>query len=209
MKLFKKTFPYSFLFFTISMLSQEKNQEWQQLKEAAHAIGYCTYHSNMSYCNEHIPEKNKREKKANKDEDVYYFLMEEEWATTRVKEWATKQQNDPENYLIMFDILQGESINGQKTIQKPYNSFFILNLTDPIVIGLSSNMDGSIARVSIKVRNNNGLILENTLWREFISNRTGLIQKNISFTIHSENQAKESLHAFMNALNEFNKLLEK
>lgn len=184
---FKFVFFLSIIFLNLSCSQQKRiiqqdSTSWDSLKNAAHQIGFCIYHSSHNHCTDHSDEFAKREKETPDDMDTYYFEMKKEWAENRLDEWSKRQEQPVENFLILFDVAQDFSL--EKTKPETYNSFkgfILIDLTDSIeFVFFNKN------KIIIKSDEKNAL-MENTLWREFMTGRLGRFSPSIDFDLIGKN----------------------
>ena len=177
--------------FFCSSLCYAQNNNWNKLKKSAHNIGLCVYNINEAHCTEHETAQKKYEEKANEDEDVYYFLMTKKWAKKRLTEWAKQQQGDAKTQILLFDINQGFEYQSKSNNPKANNRFYILDLKDELTLKI-----GHKGYHLIISHNNAPNMLENSLWREFMSGRLGLLKKEIEFSAFSKSNPKKRLKTF-------------
>ncbi len=182
------------LFFNISH-TQENRDTWKALKESAHEIGFCVYNVNESFCDEHKIAKAKYEEEASEEEDVNYFVMKEEWAKKRMKDWAVKQALDENALLLVFDIDQGYENRERKSYLKPNYKYFILNLKDNLEFKIEKRSKKKVFRCTISHKQKPNM-LENSLWREFMTGRFGLLKKSVEFNVFSKSKVKRRLKSF-------------
>ncbi|MFK8006540.1 MAG: hypothetical protein AB8H03_09220 [Saprospiraceae bacterium] len=160
------------------------NSDWNGLKNAAHQIGFCIYHPSKKHCKDHSNELTKREKSAPEDLDIYYFEMKKEWAQNRLNKWSEQQAQPTENFLILFDIAQNKP--SEKLATETFNlfrGFVLIDLTDSIQFIFSKKEKN---KMTIKSDGKNAL-MENTLWREFMTGRLGRFSNNIEFDLIGKN----------------------
>ncbi len=181
--------------------SQDLFQKWGDLKVAAHQIGFCVYNTEMPFCNEHHAEKLKRQQEAG-EEEVDYFVMTEEWASQRISKWSERQKRDRESGVILFDIRQGKHPAGVTSNRKPYNSFVLFSLSDSIHFRNPRIISAHGAMVTVTCKEQ-GVILENVLWREFMTGRLGRLVKSTSFNILTKSDVKLEYQKFQDAFKAF------
>ncbi len=161
-----------------------QDSSWIAFKNTAHQIGFCIYHSSKNHCTDHSDEFFKREKETPEDFDTYYFEMKKEWAKNRLDEWEKRQIQPAEDFLILYDVAQNFSL--EKTKTETYNlfqGFILIDLTDSIEFVFSNNNNPEMI---IKSKGKNAL-MENTLWREYMSGRLGRFSKKIDFKLIGKN----------------------
>lgn len=159
---------------------------WLNLNNAAHQIGFCIYHPSKSHCKNHSNELAKREKTAPVDLDVYYFEIKKEWAQDRLNDWSERQAQPAENFLILFDIAQNKP--SEKSETETFNlfrGFVLIDLTDTIDFTFQKK-DLNQSMMSIESDEKNAL-MENTLWREFMTGRLGRFSPKIEFELMGKN----------------------
>ncbi|WP_452596658.1 hypothetical protein [Pontimicrobium sp. MEBiC01747] len=171
-----------------SSLSYAQNNNWAKLKKSAHAIGFCIYNINEAYCNEHKAILNKHE--GEEDEEVHYFLMKEKWAKKRITDWAQQQKSHAKTHILLFDINQGFKYKNKLNNKKTNNRFYIIDLKDQLILKIGYK------KYNITISNNKPNILENSLWREFMSGRLGLLKKRIEFNAFSKSKPNRHLKKF-------------
>jgi hypothetical protein len=180
-----------FSLFLFSSLCYAQNNNWDKLKKSAHSIGFCIYNINEPHCNKHEATLKKYEENAKEDEDVYYFLLKEDWAKKRLTEWAEQQQGNLKTHILLFDINQGFKYRNELNSPKANSRFYILDLKDELTLKIGYK------RYSLTISHNNEPnILENSLWREFMSGRLGLLKKKIEFNAFSKSKPKKRLKVF-------------
>lgn len=184
------------------LLGQEKREQWQRLKEASHAIGFCVYNTDMPFCNDHELEKEKREQAASKDDEVFYFIMKKEWAAPRVAKWAQRQHKTPSSGLILFDIRQGKKPANVTRPQRPYNSFLLLSLSDSIAFNAWRTHDEYTAAFIVNSPGEQSM-LENGLWREFMTGRLGRLVDKATFNIVVDGGVNSKYQQFQQAFENF------
>lgn len=177
--------------FLFSSLCYAQNNNWDRLKKSAHNIGFCVYNINQTFCNAHQSLKTKYEQETKEDEDVYYFLMQEDWAKKRITDWAEQQQGNPKTHILLFDINQGFMHRNKSNSPKANSRFYILDLKNELI--LKTGYKGYDLTIS---HNNKPNILENSLWREFMSGRLGLLKKKIEFNAFSKSKPRKPLKVF-------------
>jgi hypothetical protein len=185
-----------FIFLLFSNLSFSQNEDstiqdsssWIVLKNAAHKIGFCIYHPSKNYCSDHSNEFAERDKNTPEDEETYYFEMKKEWAQNRLDKWAERHEQPVENLLILFDVSQKHSLNKSEP-EKTINSdrgFVWIDLTDTIDFTFHKKNKGE-SMMMIKSDGKNAL-MENFLWREFMTGRLGRFNPKIDFKLIGENR---------------------
>ncbi len=174
------------------------------LKNAAHDIGFCIYHSSQNHCTDHSDEFAKRDKNTPEDEETFYFEMKKGWAQNRLDEWGKQQEQSVEDFLILFDVAQRHSLDtleaGQTT--NSYRGFVLIDLTDTIDFTFNKKNKGE-SIMTIKSDGKNAL-MENFLWREFMSGRLGRFNPKIELMLIGEN-AKTNFEKFKEAFLVFQK----
>ncbi|MFD0864075.1 hypothetical protein ACFQ1M_17810 [Sungkyunkwania multivorans] len=184
--------------------SQEDLKEWTGLKDAAHDIGFCVFHLDMPFCDAHIEELERRQEEAGEDTDVYYFLMKEKWASKRIIDWAQRFEHDGKDGLLLFDIRQNRSPKNSKHYEKSSNNFMLFSLKDSIQFAPARRLSEDKVIVTV-LAEKDATILENVLWREFMSGRLGLLSKKILLPIATDEEAHVKYAAFVDALRTFKK----
>ncbi len=185
-----------FIFLLFSNLSFSQNEDstiqdsssWIVLKNAAHKIGFCIYHPSKNHCTDHSNKFAERDKNTPEDEETYYFEMKKEWAQNRLDKWAERHEQPVENFLILFDVSQKHSLNKsepEKTINS-YRGFVLIDLTDTIDFTFHQKNKGE-SMMMIKSDGKNAL-MENFLWREFMTRRLGRFNPKIDFKLIGENR---------------------
>lgn len=183
---------------------KQDSSSWIALKNTAHQIGFCIYHPSRNYCTDHSGELAKREKENTEDLDVYYFEMKKEWAQNRLDEWAKRQEQPVEDFLILFDVSQKHSLDKsepEKTINS-YRGFVLIDLTDTIDYSFHKKNKGE-SMMMIKSDGKNAL-MENFLWREFMTGRLGRYTQKIDFKLIGKN-AKSDFERFKETFLNFQK----
>jgi len=171
--------------FLFSNLCFSQNNSWTRLNKSAHAIGFCIYNINESYCNQHKVSLDKYKKEAKDKEEVYYFLMKEDWAKKRVTEWAKQQQNNSNTQILIFDINQGFKHRNKNNSKKINNRFYIVDIEDELTLKIGHKGN------SISISHNKPNMLENSLWREFISGRLRLVKKKVELNAFAKSKPKK------------------
>lgn len=183
------------VFMICNTLQAQNNAVWNELKASVHKIGFCIYNVNEAFCKEHKEARAKYEMESSEDEDVNYFAMKEEWAKKRVKGWAKKQMLDENALLLLFDIDQGYKYKFKKNRVKPNNKYFILNLKDDLSFKIKRLSKKQALKCAISHRSKPNM-LENTLWREFMTGRLGLIKNNVEFNVLARSKMRKKIKAF-------------
>ncbi len=197
----------SFIFSNFSFCQNEKlvaqDSSFTLLKNAAHDIGFCIYHSSKNHCTDHEGEYAKRAENTPEDEETFYFEIKKAWAQNRLDKWAELQEQPVEDYMILFDVGQKSALEKQEeeTINS-YRGFVIINLTDTIDFSFRKKNIGELS-MTIKSKNEFAL-MENFLWREFMSGRLGRFNPNIEFELIGKN-AKSGFQNFKEKFHQFQK----
>lgn len=199
----------SFIFSNFSFCQSEKSNlsdsiAWESLKIVAHEIGFCIYHSSEKHCAEHSGELTKREKTASPDLEVFYFEMKKEWAEKRLTEWSKRQEQPVENFLILFDVAQSKP--SEETETETFNlfrGFVLIDLTDTIDFVFLEKKQAR-NKMAIKSDGQNAL-MENVLWREFMTGRLGRFSNHIEFGLIGKN-AETDFEKFKKAFLIFQKV---
>ena len=111
--------------------------------------------------------------------------------------WAAQQQSSPEDYLILFDIDQGLN-KRRKDPGLASNSLKMFVILDKrLDYRISSQPMGG--RMEIRIMAAGGTIMNNTLWREFMSGRLGKLDPIVPFMVEGD-QLTERYEAFKEAL---------
>lgn len=121
------------------------------------------------------------------DEEVDYFELKEAWAKQRIKTWAERQKINPNHYLILFDINQGNRWEEKKphNVINRYGGFSIFNLKDKISFQSKQKSKNELTcSIHSDVKDS---ILENFHWREFMTHRLGRLGDKIEFELEGEN----------------------
>ncbi|MEM6964667.1 MAG: hypothetical protein AAF573_07880 [Bacteroidota bacterium] len=160
---------------------------WEKLKSSAHQIGFCVYHINMPRCTEHDGEYERLRAITPEYEEVDYFEMKATWAKQRIKTWAERQKMPSDQYLILFDINQGNRWEEKKSngIINRYGGFSIFNLKNEISFQSKQKSEKELTcSIHSDVKDS---ILENFHWREFMTHRLGRLGNKIEFELEGEN----------------------
>lgn len=181
-------------------LPQQIEQEWLNFTKAAHQIGFCVYNVNQAYCEDHQTEKELYQ--STQEEENEYFVMHEQWAEKRVIDWAKKQNQPRESFLMIFDIRQGYTKSRSVEDKKPYRSFLVFNLSDSIKFQNFRVVDDHVAFCSI-ASNEESRMLENTQWREFMTGRLGRLTNMVTFSIVSESDVAKRYQTFLRGFEAF------
>ena len=164
------------------------NSDWNDLKKAAHQIGFCVFQSDQEICDEHKNELAKREKTAPEDQEVYYFEMKKEWAQNRLTKWSERQEQPIEDFIILFDVAQKSSL--EKSTTETFNlfrGFILMDLTDTIDFTFhKKDLNQSMMNIESDEKN---ALMENALWREFMTGRLGRFSQRIDFKLFGKNAA--------------------
>jgi len=149
---------------------------------------------------EHEGELKRREQASNPEyEEVYYFTITEEWAKTRIENSTVLDEIAKGDFLVLMDIRQDTFLTKVDTTLKvypSYNKLMILNLENDF--SFSYKRFGS-AMVNAKIKSSaQESIIENTLWREFMSARLGLLLTEVTFPIGQLDKI-EAFHLFEKA----------
>ena len=187
-------------FFNLKSYSQTKkpnDESWISLKNAAHSIGFCVYHVQQEPCNKHSQIKSEFEKVSEPESDVYYFLLNPEWAKNRLTDWAESKAPIPEDYFMLFDIDQNsfKQLYDSTKTSNSYKMFSVFDLRDKFKFKTSRETDSSLT--FYLTSNSVNSVLINTLWREYMSNRTGRLDYKIKISLSG-----------INALNDYNNFKE-
>lgn len=199
-------------FLLFSNLSFSQNEEstkqdsssWIVLKNAAHEIGFCIFHPSQNHCTDHLGELAKREKASPDDIEVHYFEMKKEWAQNRLDKWAERQNQPVEDFLILFDISQKHSLDRSEPekITNSYRGFVLMDLTNTIDFTFhKKNKSESIMMIKSDEKN---ALMENFLWREFMTGRLGRFNSEINFKLFGGNR-KTGFENFKDAFSTFQK----
>lgn len=178
---------FSLLGLSINLtFSQNNNSQdslvWENLKTASLQIGFDVFHAAHDYSSAFPNELNKREKNSPPDEEVYYFELKKEWAQTRIKKWATQHDQPINNFLILFDVAQKSSLEKEKDeMVSNYQGFILIDLTDTINLSLQEK-EKNTSTITIQSDGENAL-MENFLWREFMTHRLGRYNPMIQFDL--------------------------
>lgn len=179
------------------------NSDWDDLKKAAHQIGFCLFHSDQKICTEHKNELAKREKTAPADMEVFYFEMKKEWAQNRLNKWSERQSQPTEDFLIFFDVAQYKPSEESETKTfNLYRGFILMDLTDTIDFTFHKK-DLNQSMMTIESDGKNAL-MENVLWREFMTGRLGRFSQRIDFKLIGKN-AESDFEKFKEAFFIFQK----
>ena len=185
----------------------EQDSTWVTLKSTAHEIGFCIYHPSKNHCTDHSGEFAEREKTTTEDLDTYYFEMKKEWAQNRLEEWGKRQEQPAEDFLILFDVSQKSlSEKLEKETINSYRGFVLIDLTDTIDFTFHKKNKGE-SMMMIKSDGENAL-MENFLWREFMTGRLGRFNPKIDFKLLGKNRKtgfekfKEAFFIFQKKINE-------
>ncbi|MFK7773472.1 MAG: hypothetical protein AB8F94_15085 [Saprospiraceae bacterium] len=177
---------YFFSNITFGQTVPKINSDWNDLKKAVHQIGFCVFHSNQKICAEHKNELTEREKTAPADMEVYYFEMKKEWAQNRLNKWSERQAQPAEDFIILFDVAQYKP--SEKSETETFNlfrGFVLIDLTDTIDFAFHKK-DLNQSMMSIESEGKNAL-MENVLWREFMTGRLGRFSQKIDFKLLGKN----------------------
>lgn len=171
-----------FSFFNFKSCEKKTNQ-WELLKDAAHEIGLCVYNSQETFCTAHNNERSKREASVNiEEEDVYYFEMKEEWVKKRIEDRAGFEKRPSKEYLVLFDIKQGAFMYKDSSIvEQSMSNFLMINLKDNFLFSKRNRSDYYLECFIESDRE--ASILENFLWREYMSGRKGRLMELTSFAL--------------------------
>jgi|GEM_PF-1164316 hypothetical protein len=194
---------YFFSNITFGQTEDKINSNWNNFKNAAHQIGFCIYHSSKNHCTDHSDELAEREKKETEDFDGYYFEMKKEWAQNRLQEWEKRQEQPAENFLILFDVAQKKSF--EKSATETFNlfrGFILIDLTDTIDFTFQKK-DLNLSMMTIESDGKNAL-MENILWREFMTGRLGRFSPIINFKLIGKN-VESDFEKFKEAFFKFQK----
>lgn len=164
----------------------QQDSSWLNLKTTAHQIGFCIYHSSQNHCVEHANEFAKRKKTSPEDIEVHYFEMKKEWAESRLNKWAERQGQPVDNFMIFFDVAQKSSL--ERTDHETVSSYFgfvIIDLTDSIYFNLQK-IENNKSKITIASDDENAM-MENFLWREFMTRRLGRYSGQIDFKLIGKN----------------------
>ncbi len=162
-----------------SFLSFFQNQsDWENLKNAAHQLGFCVYRIDETYCKEHIGEYEKRQARGKEEEgEVHYFELKENWAKKRIQKFSSFHERSAKDFLMLFDVQQGPLPDSPDSYS--YHGFIIIDLKNEINF-IQIREDAKTAKCFIQSPNEYTM-MENTLWREFMSGRLGIFSKKIHF----------------------------
>ncbi len=165
------------LVYTQTASSQVRDPtHWDDLQSAAHALGVCVYQVGNAQCREHdVILTNHKE--ALENDERYYFLLDSAWATRRIQDWATERSSDPMHYLMLLDADQGFERGPPKSRSTSSLPGMFALLDKRLSYQITSNGAGS--DLSILLRTQQKTILSNTLWREFMSGRLGLMNERL------------------------------
>lgn len=175
---------------------------WDSFKSSAHQIGFCLYHIEQDVCTEH----NQIEKELIKIHadtlDTYYFTLNENWAKERLTELASRNNTNSEDYLILFDIDQGafRELYDSTTMSNTYRMFSILDINNNYTFTVRNRISKVLLIIQSDKENS---IVSNGMWREFMSNRPGRLDKDISITINGKdaiNSGNDFKTAFLSFL---------
>jgi len=195
-----------FLLLTISFGFAQNNSNWKALKKSAHDIGYCIYNVNEVFCSNHESIKSKYEQELQEEEELYYFVMKEDWAKQRVIDWA-KQESLKNKYLVLFfDINQIYYLKEKDSNIRPNNSFFILDLEQEFEFKVFGKFKNKIIKCFLYQKTDDK-ILQNTFWREFMTGRLGLINNSVKFNMFSKSGIQKKYKRFKRNLHKYKLLL--
>ncbi|MBO6881429.1 hypothetical protein [Winogradskyella sp.] len=190
------------LFFCLTCYSLNNN-DWDELIESAHDIGYCLYNVNKKFCNQHIEEYNRLVKETEDVEpEVHHFVMREEWAKNRVTTWAERVTGwedrtnlDAKNLVLFFSIPQDLVGDIPIATVETASSFFVVNLEDDLKFSVDKSYKKIAMNCSISHKGKPNM-LYNIFWREFMSGRLGLVKNEVEFTVSSGSKVKKKFRVF-------------
>lgn len=183
---------------SVAQLSPSNDEAWNAFRNSAHQIGFCVYHIQKEACEAHLEVKRELEIASDPESDVYYFLLEPSWAKKRLVAWAESKDSSPENYFILFDIDQGSARQLHDSV-KTSNSYMMFSMFDMRDEFMFQNSSRSNNGLNFKIRSKRAQsIVSNTMWREFMSNRSGRLENEIRISLKGPHAA-EHLEVFKEA----------
>lgn len=199
---------YGLLLIGLTSFSQNKD-EWHQLLESAHNVGYCLYNVNQQFCNDHLATQNRLISEAPEDEpEIHYFVMEEQWAKERVIDWAervTNWENDTvlneDDLVLFFDVNQHyihfDSLIHIKSDSEffGHSNFFVVNFNDDLKFKINKRYKNLALNCSI-YHDKEPNMLYNIMWREFMSGRYGLLENKVEFGMASDSKIRKKFRIF-------------
>ena len=167
---------------SVLLWAQEKaNPHWVSALENAHGIGFCMYNANEALCSDHLGAK--VEALENPETENEYFAFDASWAKKRVAAWAKKQQDSVANFVMLYDIHQTSSgaTPKEKATVSSLNSFMILNANASLAFTKEKSVASNF-QFQFQHRTPHP-ILVNTLWREFMTGRSGKLVQEQTITL--------------------------
>lgn len=206
-------FKIFYVSFFLSLISfSQNNDEWNQLLESAHNIGYRLYNINQSFCDVHINEYNRLVKESAESEpEAHHFVMIEQWAkdrvinwVKRVTDWQDRSQLNVDNLLIFFRSTQDSVVEVPIATVETAASFFVVNLEDDLKFSVNKSYKKIALNCSI-YHDKKPNILWNIFWREFMSGRHGLLKNKVEFTAFSNSRIRKKFRRFKRYFYRFKK----
>ncbi|MEM9339179.1 MAG: hypothetical protein AAGA66_10655 [Bacteroidota bacterium] len=154
-----------------------KNQtNWASFKSLANDLGLCIYSIETSGCSPSDSILEALEDKQ-KNGEVFYFELDTNWANRRIRDWAIRNKSETEDYVMIYDIDQGykRSID-ERAASTHFSMFAILDKRlDYELVHIQAER-GSMIKINANKENS---IMNNTLWREFMSGRLGKLDTSL------------------------------
>lgn len=154
-----------------------KNQtNWASFKSLANDLGLCIYSIETSGCSPSDSILEALEDKQ-KNGEVFYFELDTNWANRRIRDWAIRNKSEPEDYLMIYDIDQGYKRRiDERAASTHFSMFAILDKRlDYELVHIQAER-GSMIKINANKENS---IMNNTLWREFMSGRLGKLDTSL------------------------------